>query len=754
MSSYYDVTRIVYDLIKYDRHFRQIWQNLLENRLLPDVTVSREDAIVSIEGIRNHLRSITLTAQYIKTLTEMIDVLNKDLYNNDPLVPLIIARKTYFVSMFVDILDRKSWNYYYPETEAERDALALPYDNFPVLANDTSREYVRILSENTNQYIDRLVRVSNRERDRYTIDQLVEVCSTVDGVSRQMTNNPYSYSHNENVHKVMLGIQMMANNTTDSPYTAVLDSVVLSQGTLESMVYNSSIQTSTPIPMVNKISMLNDLYGPLYEYTVGTVLNRYMRDTPGFMYSYGYYNGLPPSLVGNRAAVLGYMNNDNVHIDKDYYEGFFQYIPNSITLGDFVHNRDRVVQLGNRILSHEQSTYLLYLMMLNNVAYMNSITGFVHGDLHYHNVMVSILPQLHAVNLKVYNNGTYIDVTIITNAYVYIIDYGFSVIRYRDDQYLYSKILGIPVPIYFQSALQDIHSILFYMLLSTYDLVNRGIYNYTPLTRVYRLYSMLFTGVYSSDVEYSTDHYDSVLKILSKAQKYVMPQDTTYPYEVLQFFNESIMTQLSIVSTNIQTNTLFNIDTSLIGTSTDTSIASVYLLNLTGDVLIHYYPSILDTLTLSKRLSDRISRLSISDTYWKNTVDSITTEYINNYNSVLDAFKKHNNQLIDSMDNNESDVTQLVSTMYRYSYNLRLRTILKAMSKYYNIDNSLLSTINNQLTTDYNTLAEFTTYLSESYTRMLSVLNTKSYANLMLYAYGTYNYDMIDGLSTRDIPVE
>src|SRR5690606_25281606 len=156
-ENYYDMRKIVYDLTKYDRQFRTIWEDLIYNELISDVSVDRETAVSQMDAIIEHVTVQPYVNElYMNALTIMREYLVTDTYNEDPVVPIIIARRQYMriaaTLQYTDV-----WNYYYPETQEELNKLKLPYDDFPVLASNRSRAFRRMITENDDQYVARLL---------------------------------------------------------------------------------------------------------------------------------------------------------------------------------------------------------------------------------------------------------------------------------------------------------------------------------------------------------------------------------------------------------------------------------------------------------------------------------------------------------------------------------------------------------------------------------------------------------------------
>lgn len=747
MTDYYDsynVTRIVYDLIKYDRNFRSMWDRIIADRLLTDLPVDRDTAVT----ILNSIRPIVQNSQpALDSLNEYIDTINRRTEEIDPLLPILIARKHYHRPLLSRSYD-DIWQYYYPDTVEKLDSLKLPYDNFPVLATEQSKEYVSILEEDQTLYVARLQKYAEEVQKRYSVDELIEVCTKVNSIAEQMLSNGLNIGHNSNVHKLMIALHIIARNSVESPYTVISNSTVLSQSTYESNVYLTTIDTTARgLSMITKTNKSGELYGPLYEYIVGTFLNRYIPEVPGFMYSYGYYDGLPPSLIGNVAPLLGYKNNANALVKKQFYEGFFQYLTNSVTLDDFIMTASYEVQLNNTVLSHVHSVLLVYLILMNNVAYMNELTGFVHGDLHLGNVLVTVLPTQYYITLRIYTDQGFRDIPVLTNVYVYCIDYGFASIKTGSDTRIYSKQMPIPIPHYSTDSTQDIHSALSLLLLRMHNGLDFNVFSLEHIRFVYRIYSMLFTGSYIIK-DYTLNHYNTVISILSRGQKYSMPQDTVYTMRTLNRYNTLVMQELGIPVNSTGTNILFNGDT-VLNDSTSADLPTLYLTNASRYILSSYYTSIDQTIAANNRLNERLNDFRITDSSWTDLSTYIRDTYGQSVESAKSSFISNNMHLVSALRSKKTAST-LFNLMHSYAYNLRIRTILLAMSKYYSINPALITDVESRLSARSAGIREILDPIFSDYNRLHPILETVTHSNLLQYAYGTYNGYLIDNLDTVD----
>lgn len=743
-ENYYDMRKIVYDLTKYDRQFRTIWEDLIYNELISDVSVDRETAVSQMDAIIEHVTEQPYVNDlYMNALTIMREYLVTDTYNEDPVVPIIIARRQYMRTaatlQYTDV-----WNYYYPETQEELNKLKLPYDDFPVLASNRSRAFRRMITENDDQYVARLLNYANREENRYSIDDLIRVCANANGVAEQIQKNQFSTEHNLNAHKLMIGIHRIARTTNNSPYTAVLNSQVLSQSTLESIVYTTRLDTNIRpgLSMITKVNKRGVLYGPLYEYVIGTVLNRHIPQIPGFMYTYGYYDGLPPSLIGDTAALIGYRSNNTALVPNQYYNGFFQYLRTGVPLYWFIRNKDYVAQLGERTLTHSQTVLLIYFILMNNIAYMNNQNGFIHQDLHIGNVMVVFLPQQYIINLKVYNGEGFVNIPVYTNMYPYVIDYGFASVRMGgiDDERIYSRSISLPVPHYLEDATTDLHSLIFLLLASTNELVDEGIFSEAFVAEVYKLYTMIFTGEYR-DIVYSRRHYNKILSDMKNLDKYVMPQDTTHAYKMLLSYNTNMVQLLGLAVGNVSP----NIFTDIIPLNTDVnlSLASVYLLNMCRHALTSYYPSILEMIEMNRVLDQRINELRLPSDYWLQAAEYVAELYSGRREEIANSFVKNNTVIAKILGDDAYDSALILNS---YAYRLKIKTILYEMSKYYNIVGPIMQEIDASLIERQNRIESIINRLTDDYNTFSAFYSTIDRSNLLQYAYGTYNGYMINRL--------
>src|SRR5690606_41388196 len=126
---------------------------------------------------------------------EYIDTVSRRTEEIDPLLAILIARKHYHRPLLSRSYD-DIWQYYYPDTVEKLDSLKLPYDNFPVLATEQSKEYVSMLEEDQTLYVARLQKYAEEVQKRYSMDELIEVCTKVNSIAEQMLSNGLNIGHN------------------------------------------------------------------------------------------------------------------------------------------------------------------------------------------------------------------------------------------------------------------------------------------------------------------------------------------------------------------------------------------------------------------------------------------------------------------------------------------------------------------------------------------------------------------------------
>lgn len=753
MAEYYDgysVSRIVYALTKYDGLFREMWEDFVAQRLITDYPSDRDSALSALKRVRD---TIDKSKRYrstaaIDAFDEMIDLISRNVYEKDPILPIAVARKHYY-RIVLSRSYSNGWNYFYPATEEEVSRLKLPYDNFPVLASEQSREYVRVMSQDIYQYVCTLDNYARRIERSVSLDELLAVLTNADGVVRQMSINSMSIEHNSNVRKLMMGLHLLSRSTTESPYTVICNSIVLSQTTYESNVYLTSVGTdSGTIAMINKVNKSTELYGPFYEYIVGSMINRQLTQIPGFMYTYGYYDGLPPSLVGNVAAVTAYKSNAISRTQKKYYQGFFQYLQNSVTLHDFIMTPTYQIMLGSRLLSHEDSVLFLCLLLLNNVVYMNGLTGLVHGDLHFNNVLITMMSGQEYIPVPLLVDSEFKVVSMLSNAYVYVIDYGFASIRVGEER-IYSKTMPIPIPHYAEDSTQDVHSILLALAVRMAAANEKGVVSLESVKFCYDVYSTLFTGQYRKS-NYTDGHYPRSIRILYDGQKYCMPQDTVYTLAAVRTYNDFMISGLSLDTNALSAETVFNTDVQL---STDQSMdtVSLYLLNMARSVLSTYYDSISRSIAVNNELTLRLQQTNVQND-WKSIVQSLSQFYASLQPSSRATFLSNNKQRLRSVLRSDAEVEQLFYSMYSYAYHLRIRTVLLALSSFYSIDTALIADEDTRLLQLEKTINDrLVGYISSNSNRLFRLKGTVSLSNLLQFAYGTYNGYMIEQLDTLEV---
>jgi len=171
----------------------------------------------------------------------------------------------------------------------------------------------------------------------------------------------------------------------------------------------------------------------VYEYLVGTVVNRLRRDIPNFMYTYGITRDIDvEEVVQNGAAFF---------CREEYYHYTLavEYLENGIRLYDMTADTTIKVNSGgtDHVYTGTEMVRVLLLQILCAMIYAYHTVGFIHRDPHSGNIMLVPLGRIMAVPIMIpvsytWQNGR-ADVQfeqryILTDTLVMFIDYGLSTV--------------------------------------------------------------------------------------------------------------------------------------------------------------------------------------------------------------------------------------------------------------------------------------------------------------------------------------
>jgi len=164
----------------------------------------------------------------------------------------------------------------------------------------------------------------------------------------------------------------------------------------------------------------------IHEIVVGSFMNTLSNLTPNFMYYYGgFVCSVPLSSDPDVTSVKTNYNFDDlcstVSSANSTVVAMFELVPKAITFRSFV---------SDVFIATTQATYRDFVQVLAQIFASIDIAyhklGFIHGDMHGGNILVTKLD--HPVSIKyTLSNGQTIELTNV-NYLVKIIDYGFSTI--------------------------------------------------------------------------------------------------------------------------------------------------------------------------------------------------------------------------------------------------------------------------------------------------------------------------------------
>lgn len=444
-------------ILKYHSDFPDVWKELNSKGLFDDPITDNTGAESAINDIVTEVRnfmsdtdkyspSSDQTREYDENLLYYLEDLAIYLGDTDlqDIHPLALALKYNF--LITDSFDRISVYDNEKMTELGLPVINLPSDIRDILTNRYStvdRKKLNILLSYMKKLTpDDVSRIVNNFVEMYVVSQRYNARPDFNEVLKQISD-------------IIKGLTMISNSSHYSAYT-IMNNRMRSINTSSYFgdVYESTIRTTSDfefsyVSKISRESTNNDVI--LHEYIVGEILNRFVLDMggQGFQYTYDYFNATPPASYSEDTPVnldlfVNAYRMKNESILETNPQVSFQWIPDSITMSQYINNAildNRANQMnvvryvrrlgGSRreptsISGPDAFIYNLFLLF-NNLRYANERCGFVHGDLHLDNVLVS-QPSSSLVpnNYNVFYQDNQFLITLDSSAAPFIVDYGQS----------------------------------------------------------------------------------------------------------------------------------------------------------------------------------------------------------------------------------------------------------------------------------------------------------------------------------------
>lgn len=459
MSTYANLNsgNVLKDILKYHSQYNELIDNMERWNIIPDPIMSQNvndlinDFTLYLNAFDSYMSTLSSTQPYqnvdrrirdydkvIRTyLEDIIQYLNYLNSNNiDYVYPKSLSTRYY-----KDINDRYAgkWVYDYRPDIPGVPAVQLPNRFRRVMNNDISAEQRRL---------QRYIRTFYRE-DIQGVRRIIEDIIGLQTISVEIASQYTDTTILIRIANVLKGMTMISKSGF-SAHTMMTNSInKIGDTSAYGDVYEANITPTNMhnfsyITKISKISDNDDIIS--HEYVIGEILNYNVlnRGGHGFQYTYNYLVSTPPAEIEgliDDVSINAYRVEEQSLL-RTNPQVYFQYIPDAesyseafnrsirdpindipITVSTFRNDsvRNRALTGSNKII------YLLFLT-LNNIRYANEQCGFIHGDLHMSNVMVSYPPNRAVVsqNYNIYNRDNVQQISLYSSATTYIIDFGQS----------------------------------------------------------------------------------------------------------------------------------------------------------------------------------------------------------------------------------------------------------------------------------------------------------------------------------------
>lgn len=276
--------------------------------------------------------------------------------------------------------------------------------------------------------------------------------------------NDSSFESQEKWRSLLTEICKLDNKNFENEYSRfskLFSGKILSMGTAQGITYEYKMKISEMEKLVvGKISLPFALTSSnvqnIFEYQIGSRLNKIYDTIPIFMYTYamGQYTPGPLmpgiTLPSHSNQTFNFMKRVNREIgldpedDIDIVSTFFQHAgKGSRSLHEYLYYP--VSKPHKDVKDHNENVierfYFIFFTILESLKFIHQETGFVHNDLHFQNVLMKKFDKAEE-HLFFWNGNFY---KTRNETFPFIIDYGFAVIRKDiDKEYSVRNILFPP----------------------------------------------------------------------------------------------------------------------------------------------------------------------------------------------------------------------------------------------------------------------------------------------------------------------
>lgn len=342
------------------------------------------------------------------------------------------------------------------------------YNNFP---KKFSRSDVRYIHETYLEESESLYRPTfeiprkiTRDVVKLQNDYAYDLEEIIEDIPSLFEVNDSSFESQEKWRSLLTEICKLDNENFEGEYSRfskLFSGKILSMGTAQGITYEYKMKIGEMEKLVvGKVSLPFALTSSnvqnIFEYQVGSRLNKVYDKIPIFMYTYamGQYTPGPlmpgitlPSHSNQTFNFMKQVNRemgldpkDNIDIMTTFYQHAgkgsrllveYLYYPVSKPHKDIKDHNENVVE----------RFYFIFFTILESLKFIHQETGFVHNDLHFQNILMKKFDKAEE-HLFFWNGNFY---KTRNETFPFIIDYGFAVIRKdMDKEYSVRNVLFPP----------------------------------------------------------------------------------------------------------------------------------------------------------------------------------------------------------------------------------------------------------------------------------------------------------------------
>lgn len=342
------------------------------------------------------------------------------------------------------------------------------YNNFPRKFSRSDVRYIHetYLEESESLYHPafEIPRKITRDITKLQNDYDYNLEDIIDDIPSLFEINDSSFESQEKWRSLLTEICKLDSKNFEGEYSRfakLFSGKILSMGTAQGITYEYKMKIGELEKLVvGKVSLPFALNSSniqnIFEYQVGSRLNKVYDKIPIFMYTYamGRYTSGPLmpgiTLPSHSNQTFNFMKRVNREIgldpkdDIDIVTTFYQHAgKGSRLLVEYLYYP--VSKPHRDIKDHNENVverfYFIFFTILESLRFIHQETGFVHNDLHFQNILMKKFDKAEE-HLFFWNGNFY---KTRNETFPFIIDYGFAVIRKdMDKEYSVRNVLFPP----------------------------------------------------------------------------------------------------------------------------------------------------------------------------------------------------------------------------------------------------------------------------------------------------------------------